>query len=91
MPKEANLEMLKTLFIPSLQGYKGTIVSIPLDAATNREEIRDFAEMFIFHIGAGCKMSIDYDKRMYAIWTPDGFGSVFIQLAMHRFVYEIRT
>jgi hypothetical protein len=93
MPKLKNdaekLEALKMLFQPSLAGYKGTIISIPIDSATQPENIRDFAEQLVFLVGSGCKLAIDYDKREYKIWVPDGFSTVSVQLMLHNYRYEI--
>jgi hypothetical protein len=88
-PNSEKMEALKTLFLPSLAGYKGTIVSIPLDHATAPDQIRDLAEQFVFLVGSGCKLAVDYDKRVYKVWVPDGFSTVGIQLMMHNYKYEI--
>jgi hypothetical protein len=87
MPKLEAADAMKMLFLPSLTGYKGLIIHIPMLHSSD-PEFKDLGEALIMHIGLGCKTAIDIRNRTYDIWIPDGISTVTIQIWMHTYKYE---
>jgi hypothetical protein len=91
MPKIENSQMLKALFLPSLQGYRGLVINIPMLSAGDPEHAAQ-AETLMQHVFiGGCKAAIDTKNKVFQIWVPEGFSSVTIQLWMHVYKYEMRV
>ena len=76
------------LFRKNLDGYKGTVVYVPM-TSIDKEAQRDLTEHMIMLVAHNCQIAINAEKREFAIWIPDGFSTVTVQLWMFRYRYEI--
>ena len=80
------VQILKKLFIPSLEGYRGLILHIPL--VSSKEP--DLAGALLMHTTIGCKIALNLQARNFDIWVPEGISTMQIQLWMLRHPFEIR-
>ena len=84
------IQLLKSLFVPSLDGYRGLILHVPMPRQGDKEDA-ELAGILMMHVAIGCKATINFKARTFDVWIPEGISTTQIQLWMLRHPFEVRA